>query len=106
MALYNGKDIDRVRRASGMSRAQAEALLRRYDGRPDRVLEKVCGAERVYIEPESVSAKENGLCAAWRIAADFCGGIRRRLAGMGRRIAFSGVLPAFLAILFLMKKTL
>ena len=99
MASYNVRDIDRVCRASGMSRARADALLRQYDGRPDRVLEEMCGAKRVYIEPESVSEKESRLCAAWRGAADLLGAAWRRVARAGRRIAFSGILPALLAAL-------
>ena len=61
MASYNGKDIDRVSRLGGMSRARAEALLQQYDGHADRVLEEKCGAVRVYVEPERVAAQENVL---------------------------------------------
>ncbi|MBR4444246.1 MAG: hypothetical protein IKS52_13370 [Clostridia bacterium] len=99
MASYNGKDIDRVCRASGMSRARAEALLRQYDGRPDRVLEEKCGAVRVYAEPESVVEPVGGLRAAWRGVGDFFGGAWQRLSDFGRRLTAAPGLPVILLAL-------
>ena len=99
MASYNGKDIDRVCRASGMSRAQADALLRQYDGRPDRVLEEKCGAVRVYVEPERVAVPENGLRAAWERATGFCEHAWRQLARVGSRLVSAPMLPVILLAL-------
>ena len=99
MASYNGRDIDRVCRASGMSRDRADALLKQYDGRADRVLEEKCGAVRVYVEPERVAAPEGGIHAAWQGVVDFCGNARHWLADTGRRLAALPVLPVVLLAL-------
>ena len=99
MAAYNGKDIDRVCRATGMSRAQAETLLRRYDGRPDRVLEEQCGAVRLYVEPERVTEPESGWQAAWQGVAGFFGGVWSQIAQAGRKLMGAPVLPVILLAL-------
>ena len=99
MALYDGKDIDRVCRASGMSRAQAEVLLRQCDGRPDRVLVEKCGAVRVYAEPERVAEPESGFRAAWQRAADLLAGAWQRVADAGRRLTAAPILLAILPAL-------
>ena len=96
MAAYSKKDIDRVCRASGMSRARAEALLRQYDGHPDRVLEEKCGVERVYIEPERVVSVEKGLCSAWHSVSAFCSVAWERITEAGRRLAASPAVPVLL----------
>ena len=99
MSPYNGKDIDRVCRASGMSRAEADALLRQCDGRPDRVLEEKCGALRVYAEPERVSEPESALCAAWRTVSDFFGRTWEQACRAGRSLMGSPALPVILLAL-------
>ncbi len=99
MASYNGKDIDRVCRAAGMSRARAEALLRQYDGRPDSVLEEKCGALRVYAEPERVEARENGWQTAWQGVCDFFCGAWGWIARTGQRLVSSPILPVVLLAL-------
>ena len=99
MASFNGKDIDRVCRATGMSRGRAEALLRQYDGRPDRVLEEQCGAVRVYAEPERVVTPESGWQTAWRDVAGFFGGVCAEIARFGRKVIGSPVLPVLLLAL-------
>ncbi len=93
MTSFSGKDIDRVCRATGMSRARAESLLRRYDGRPDRVLEEACGVVRVYVAPESAVERESVWRASWRGFTGFCGDARKWLARAGWRLAaLSGLL--------------
>ena len=99
MAPYNGKDIDRVCRAAGTSRAQAEALLRRYDGRADRVLEEHCGALRVYAEPERVDEPEKSFRAAWQDAVRFVGTAWQGMADLGRRLTAAPMLPVLLLAL-------
>jgi|GEM_PF-6516613 len=99
MASYNKKDIDRVCRAGDMSRARAEALLRQYDGKADRVLEEKCGAVRVYVEPERVATPENRLHAAWRRASDFIDSAGQRLAHAGKRLIAPPILPVLLLAL-------
>ena len=99
MASYNGKDIDRVCRAAGMSRGRAEALLRQYDGRPDRVLEERCGARRVYLEPESVSAPENAWQTAWQSVAGFFGHAWEQVVCAGRKLVGMPALPVILLAL-------
>ena len=86
MASYNGKDIDRVCRASGMSRAQADALLRQYDGRPDRV-----GAGRRLLRTRLAPAGTRGIASGERpdVAGDPAGSghrARRPAAGIGRAV--------------------
>lgn len=97
MASYNGKDIDRVSRLGGMSRARAEALLQQYDGHADRVLEEKCGAVRVYVEPECVEAQENVLQSAWRGVSDFAVGAWEKIASLGKKAA--PILPVLLIAL-------
>ena len=99
MASFNGKDIDRVCRATGMSRTRAEALLRQYDGQPDRVLEEHCGAVRVYAEPERVVTPVSGWQAAWQDVAGFFGGVLTQIARFGRKVVGSPVLPVVLLAL-------
>ena len=99
MASYNRKDIDRVCRAGGMSRGRAEALLRQYDGRPDRVLEERCGSLRVYAEPERVETRENIWQAAWQGVSGFFGGVGSALARAGQKLAGSPALPVLLLAL-------
>lgn len=99
MTAYSGKDIDRVRRATGMSRGEAEALLRQYDGRADRVLEEQCGALRVYAEPERVCEPESGWQAAWQGVYDFFGRAWDQLARAGQKLIGSPALPVILLAL-------
>lgn len=99
MAPFNGKDIDRVCRASGMSRGRAEALLQQYGGRPDRVLEEHCGIARVYAQPERVAEPENALSAVWQGVTGFFGGAWQWLSEAGRRVVSSPILPVILLAL-------
>ena len=99
MASYNGKDIDRVRRATGLGRGEAGALLRQYDGRPDRVLEERCGALRVYAEPERVCEPASGWQTAWQGVVGFFGGLRSQLARAGQWLIGAPALAVILLAL-------
>ena len=99
MASYNGKDIDRVCRASGMSRARADALLRQYDGHPDRVLEEKCGVARVYVEPERVTEPESAWRTAWNRVGGLCADAWRWVVQNGRRLMGAPALPVILLAL-------
>lgn len=48
---YTQKDIERVCRLGQVSRIKAIELLRRYGGKPERVMTEHFGRARVYIEP-------------------------------------------------------
>ena len=54
MFNYQLKDIERVCRLGNVSRTKAIELLRRYGGRPERVLTEHFGRTRLYIEPIAV----------------------------------------------------
>lgn len=51
MTDYTQKDIERVCRLGQVSRIKAIELLRRYGGKPERVMTEHFGRARVYIEP-------------------------------------------------------
>ena len=51
---FQSQDIDRVCRLGHVSRTHAVELLRRYGGKPDRVMTEHFGRARLYIEPLSV----------------------------------------------------
>ncbi len=51
---FQAKDIERVCRLGNVSRTKAVELLRRYGGRPERVLTEHFGRARLYIEPIAV----------------------------------------------------
>ena len=54
MLDFQIQDIERVCRLGNVSRIHAIELLRRYGGKPDRVMTEHFGRARLYIEPLSV----------------------------------------------------
>ena len=51
---FQARDIDRVCRLGNVSRTKAIELLRRYGGKPERVMTEHFGRTRLYIEPVAV----------------------------------------------------
>ena len=51
---FQAKDIERVCRLGNVSRTKATELLRRYGGKPERVMTEHFGRVRLYIEPIAV----------------------------------------------------
>lgn len=51
---FQARDIERVCRLGNVSRTKAIELLRRYGGRPERVMTEHFGRARLYIEPLAV----------------------------------------------------
>ena len=96
MISYSRKDVERVRRAAGVSAAQARSLLRQYGGRADRVMEEQFGAVRVYVDPVSVREPYEGVRRALGGAAQFCRRARLRISRRGQTLAVFPLLPALL----------
>lgn len=79
---FQAKDIERVCRLGHVSRTKAVELLRRYGGKPERVMTEHFGRARLYIEPIAVRDPKKERCEAarrvWRRVA------ARRLAMISR----------------------
>lgn len=98
MFNYQLKDIERVCRLGNVSRTKAIELLRRYGGRPERVLTEHFGRMRLYIEPIAVrdpaEERREAIRRAWKRAS----ARRLTLSSRESRIVFSAPLwPAVAA---------
>ena len=95
---FQAKDIDRVCRLGNVSRTKAIELLRRYGGKPERVMTEHFGRARLYIEPIAVrdpaEERRDAVRRVWkRVSAR-----RLTLSSRGGRVVFSAPLwPAVAA---------
>ena len=93
---FQARDIDRVCRLGNVSCTKAIELLRRYGGKPERVMTEHFGRTRLYIEPIAVrdpaEERRDAVRRVWkRVSAR-----RLTLSSRGGRVVFSA--PLWLAV--------